>query len=492
MSDNIPLLIRFLSEALKFRIRKRDKAFDYEFYLLDLSEWKLRLSDRSPFIRVEARHLELFDADTIVSSIEAVILNQHFQNRVPILIVEGRSSKLRDLVKLRLPFSVILDEDDVQQITTGTITAKQMLDLISQQLPISILSPYRINSPVTGNCFFGRQSEIRTILNHPEISYVIIGVRRIGKTSLLLETRRQMKDMGDQEVFFFDCSDFNSATDYICAVTADIDIRERERMNLQQFPFFLRRRSARGNKPLTFFLDEIDHLIEFDRRENWTLLRVLRSSAMQGYCRYVVSGFREVIEECLQVKTPLFNFVTELRLGKLSCDETRRLVVVPMQNMGISIAREKEVVKQIFGETAGHPNFVQYWCYYLVQLMDREGRRYVSPDDLGLLYEDQGFERYVFRTFSANTTELEKALVYSFVDREQFTIRDIDAALKEQKIEGVTGQQLERACDSLRIAGIFDKQGQFFSFAMPLLPRLLRAHYDVDYLLTEAKEDGNL
>lgn len=492
MSDNIPQLICFLSEDLKFRIRKRDKAFDCEFYLLDLSEWKLRLSDRSPFIRVEARHLERFDADTIVSGIEAVILNQRFQDRVPILIVEGRSAELRDLVRLRLPFSVILDEKDVRQITTGTITAKRMLDLICQQLPVSALSPYEISSPVIGNRFFGREYEIRTILNHPETNYVIVGTRRIGKTSLLLEVRRRMSDMGDQQVFFFDCSDFNSPHDYIRAVTTEIAIKERERMNLQQFPHFLRRRSVRGRKPLTFFLDEIDHLIEFDRRQNWTLLRVLRSSAIQGYCRYILSGFREVIEECLRVETPLFNFVTALSLGNMSRDETRRLITVPMQNMGVSIDREGDVVNQIFGETAGHPNFVQYYCYSLVQLMDREGRRQIRPNDLALLYGDQDFERYVFRTFSSNTTELEKAIVYSLVDREQFTIRDIDVALKKRKVRRVTGQQLEQACDSLRMAGILDKQRQLLSFATPILPRMLREHYDVDYLFTRAKEDGNL
>jgi hypothetical protein len=491
MSDNMPELIRFLSEDLRFRIRKRDKAFDYEFYLLDLSEWKLRLSDRSPFIRVEARHLEQMDADTIVSGIETVILNQRFQDRVPIVIVEGPSWELSGLVRLRLPFSVVLDEDDVRQITTGTITAKRMLDLISEQLPISALSPYEISSPVIGSRFFGREYEIRTILNHPETNYVIVGVRRIGKTSLLLETRRRMSDTGDQRVFF-DCSDFNSTNDYIRAVTTEVAIKERERMNLQKFPDFLRRRSVRGRKPLTFFLDEIDHLIEFDRRQNWALMRVLRSSAIQGYCRYILSGFREVIEECLRVETPLFNFVTALSLSNMSRDETRRLITVPMQNMGVSIDREGDVINQIFEETAGHPNFVQYYCYSLVQLMDREERRQIRPNDLALLYEDQDFERYVFRTFSSNTTELEKAIVYSLVDREQFTNRDVDVALKKRKVRRVTGQQLEQACDSLRIAGILDKQGQFFSFATPILPRMLCEHYDVDYLFTRAKEDGNL
>lgn len=492
MSDELPRLIRFLADDLKFRLRRRGRAINYKFYRLDLSEWKLRLSDLTPFIHVEAQHLTTVDTKKLVDSIQADIRNQYFQRHVSFLMVDGCSPELRDAVRLHIPNCVVLDEEDIQQITTGTITDKRMLDLICAQLPIASLSPYEISSPVTGSRFFGREYEIRTMRNHPDTDYALVGVRRIGKTSLLLELKRRLEDIGDQRIYFFDCSDFYSADDYIRAVVTEIDIRERERMNLAQFPHFLRYKSYRGKQPLVFLLDEIDHLISFDRLNNWALLRILRSSSNQGFCRYILTGYREVIEEQLKDQSPLFNMVTPLPLGNLSRDETRRLITVPMRNLGVSFTREGDLINQVFQETAGHPNYVQFYCYTLVQLMDRDGRRQISPNDLALIHGTPEFEHYVFRTFAANTTNLEKAVVYSLVeDHEQFTRKDVDIALKKRKVFA-TANQIEQACGNLRLAGVLDKQGQNFAFAIPILIQLLKDHYDVGDLFAKAREDGKL
>jgi hypothetical protein len=491
MSSELPKLIRFLTEELKFRLRRRDKAADYEFYLIDLSAWKLRLSDWTPFVRVEARHLEQATPD-LVSSLRTLVRSQHFERRVPILFVEGRSPELREALRLQLPYCAFLDQGDIDQVS-GVASDRRLLELICAQLPLASLSPYEISSPVTGSRFFGREYEIRTILNHPDTDYVIVGVRRIGKSSLLLELKRRLEEMGDEAVFFFDCSDFHTADDYIRAVVTEVDIRERERMSFQKFPNFLRVKSYRGKRPLTFLLDEVDHLIQFDRRENWALLQTLRASANLGFCRYILTGYREAIEESLNERAPLYNFVTRLPLGNLSREETERLVLVPLGNLGVSFERRAELIGQVFQQTAGHPNFVQFYCSTLIQLMDREGRRRIGPNDLAMVHGDQEFERYVFRTFTANTTDLEKALVYGMVleQVDPFTVREVDIALKKRKVF-VTARQIEQACDNLRTAGILDKRGQTLAFSIPILNRLLKDHYDVEHLFAKAREDGKL
>ncbi len=501
MTHELPTLIRYLSENLKFRIRQRSKASAgaaaFDFYLIDLSAFKLRLSDRNPFIAIDAQQIEPVggsapDIAALVASLKTMILNQYFQRQIPILMLDGISPGLRDAVRLNLPYCVFLDTKDCEAIVTGTVSDKRLLDLISQQLPISSLAPYEISSPVTGSRFFGRDYEIRTILNHPATNYAIIGVRRIGKTSLMLEIKRRMEESDEQGIYFFDCSDFGSADDYIQAVVTEIDIRRRERMTLEQFPHFLRLKSLKGKRPLIFLLDEVDHLIAFDRSSNYQLLQVLRSSSNQGYCRYIMTGYREVIEESIREQSHLFNFVTRFELGNLDREDTRRLVMVPMGNLGVSFDREGDLVSQIFQETAGHPNYVQFYCTILVQIMDRENRRRIGPNDLGRVHTDPEFERYVFRTFVANTDDLEKAIVYSLVkDHEQFTARDIDVALKKRKVY-CPQVKLDQACDHLCVAGVLVKNGQSFNFTTPILVRLLNDHYDIDYLFSKAREDGKL
>jgi hypothetical protein len=492
MSPDFPQLIRFLTLDLKFRLRRRENVSGYDCYVIDLSGWKLRLSDRTPFIHVEKQHLESLSTADLVAAIRLVIRNQHFDRRVPILMVDGRSPELRDAVNLHLPYCALLDASDMESIT-GTASDRRMLDLLATRLLLGTLSPYEISSPVTGSRFFGREYEMRTILGHPDTDYSIVGVRRIGKSSLLLELKKRLEEMGDDNIFFFDCTDFHSAGDYIRAVVTEVDIKERSRMTYQKFPTFLRYKSYRGRRTLTFLLDEVDHLIQFDRRENWALMNTLRSSSNQGFCRYIMTGYREVVEESLKLQSPLYNFATRLPLGNLSREETRRLVTVPMENLGVSLDHGSNLVAQIFQQTAGHPNFVQFYCYSLVQLMDRQARRRIGPDDLALVRGDQEFERYVFRTFTANTTDLEKAIVYGMVleNSDQFNARDIDIALKKRKVF-LSARQIEEACDNLRMSGVLDGHGPALAFAIPILNRLLKDNYDVDHLFAKAREDGRL
>jgi hypothetical protein len=493
MQGELPKVVHFLTKELELPLRQRDSDLGYEFYLVDLADWKLRLSDRTPFIRIEAHHLESVSQPELLASLRTLMRRHHFERRVPVLLLEGLAPGLSDALRSNFPYSVVIDQADAERVAAQTNSDRPILDFICTQLPLISLAPYEISSPVTGSRFFGREYEIRTVLNHPDTDYVIVGVRRIGKSSLLLELKRRMIEMGDDDVYFFDCSDFHNTDDYIRAVATVVDIRQRRRMTFAKFPNFLRVKSYQGKRPMTFLLDEVDHLIQFDRQQSWALLNVLRSSANQGFCRYIFTGYREAVRESLNDRAPLYNFVTSLRLGNLSRQETRRLVTVPLENLGVSFERHGELIGQIFQQTAGHPNFVQFYCYSLVQLMDQKGRRQVGPDDLALIHGDQDFERYVFRTFTANTTDLEKAVVYGLVleGGKSFAARDVDVALKKRKVFA-RADEIDDACDNLRMAGILDKQGQRFSFAIPILSRLLRDHYDVEHLFIKAKEDGRL
>src|SRR5574337_1123832 len=43
-----------------------------------------------------------------------------------------------------------------------------LLAFVRSQVPLMILSPYEVTAPVTGSQFFGRETEIRRMINHPE------------------------------------------------------------------------------------------------------------------------------------------------------------------------------------------------------------------------------------------------------------------------------------------------------------------------------------
>jgi len=205
-----------------------------------------------------------------------------------------------------------------------------------------------------------------------------------------------------------------------------------------------------------------------------------------------MTGYREVIEESVHEQSYLFNFITKIQLGNLDRNDSRRLIVVPMTNLGVTIEREHDLVNQIFQETAGNPNLIQFYCNILLKIMDQEDRRKIGLNDLACVQSDPEFERYLFRTFTSNTDNLEKTIVYSLVrERDRFTDRDIDVALKKRRIFKPQNE-IEQACDRLAVSGMFNKQGRTYTFAIPVLVRLLKEHYDVDYLVSKAIEDGRL
>ena len=503
VSAELPTLIRFMQDSLKYKLRLHGKINDFEFFLIDLSSWKLRLSDRTPFFSIEARRLASLDPETLASTIKTAIEKQYYTERICILMIDGVSPFLQEQIKLLLPFCVILDSQEMQKVVCGPAAEKPLMDLIVQKIPLSSLSPYEITSAVSGSLFFGREYEIRTIRNHPTTDYVILGTRRIGKTSLLKEIKRHLEGIEDSEesnkdkgrIIYCDCSKYNSANDYMLDVVDKLEPRRLERETMEHFPRFLRWKSFRGKRPLLFLLDEFDQVIEFDQLDNWALLKLLRASAQEGYCHYILAGYRSTMESCLEEKSPLFNLVTPITLGNLSLKETRQLITVPLGNMGVSVKRPDDFIAQIFHETAGHPNIIQLYCYTLIQIIDRQERRTISSEDLALVECDPEFERFIFRSFYANTTHLEKAIVFALVRGcERFTLEDIQKAMTQHSVRA-TGEQILRACDHLRVAGIFERshdQSRTYMFAIPVLTRLLKEYYDIDALLEDARKEGHL
>ena len=147
----------------------------------------------------------------------------------------------------------------------------ELLDLISAQVPISTLAPYETRAPVTGSRFFGREYEISRIIGNPDTNHAILGIRRIGKTSLLREVERILKeDQDPAHVVYLECSDLLSTDDYIREVVRKLNPRELPRLHLQKyvffFPDFLERMSRAHKSKIIFLLDEVDNLVHHAAR----------------------------------------------------------------------------------------------------------------------------------------------------------------------------------------------------------------------------------
>lgn len=501
---NQPLLRR-LRDELHYNVRPAPPALGYEQFYLDLSSWKLRLSERTPVVWVKGEDVARHSPQHVADSLRDVIRAQNFRRDPLIALVDADGPPIRAYTatlhdRARI---VVVGEEEQTRLLQSRRPTGDLRDIIASQLSISLLAPFETAAPVTGSRFFGREFEISRILSNPDTNFVILGIRRIGKTSLLKEIERQLREREDDHdashIVYMDCSDLFSSEDFIREVVRKLNPQELPRLHLQYaffFPDFLERMARRHRRKLVFLLDEIDNLILL-QRGSWELFRMLRSSSNKGFCQYIMAGFREAMDEKNLIDSPLFNMAQEVRLNEFKRKQAHDLIVVPLENLGVHFCDRDQVVERIYAETAGHPNLIQYYCTILLRSLDLEqsGRREISLNSLVDVYRDEGFKDHLLTSFIQNTQNREKVLIYALLLQQNgnglvpFSQERMDAAVRAYAIRLSQGE-IDAACAVLKLAGILDQRGRDFYFTSPVFTRMLQESYDLAYLLRKAKEEG--
>jgi Cdc6-like AAA superfamily ATPase len=498
-SKDWPKLLRFFNEELGYRVRVGKRTLGYDLFTIDLSQWKLRLSNRTPVIWVQAKDLEDSSPHHINQSLNDVLRERGMSRQIALALIDGESQPLYKHRSKVISNPVLINAEEQNVILKSRRPSGELLDLISARIPISNLSPYETRAPVTGSRFFGREHETSRIISNPDTNYAILGIRRIGKTSLLREIERILKEGDDPaHVVYLECSDLLSMDDYVREVVRKLNPRELSRLHLQKyvffFPNFLERMSRAHKTKLIFLLDEVDNLVIM-QRGNWELFRMLRASANKGACQYIIAGFREAMQEQYLLDSPFYNFAQEVRLSEFTRQQAHDLIVTPMENLRVRFRKKETIVQRIYEETSGQPNLIQYYCLILLRHLDETGERELSPDSLINVYEDEGFQSHLLTSFMQNTENREKALVYAVLstldkaEKEGFSQATIDDSLRDRGII-LTQDAIDEACNVLTLAGVIKREGRDFFFTSPIFTRMLQQTYDLDYLLRKVEEEG--
>ncbi len=494
-----PKLLQLFSDELGYSVQAGKSALGYDLFTIDLSSWKLRLSNRTPVIWVKTCDLDESSPQHIIQSLSDVMRERGMSRKIALALVDGDSTQLykyRSGVTYNLIF---IGTEDQERIMNSRRPSGQLLDFISAKIPISNLSPYETRAPVTGSRFFGREQEIARIISNPDTNHAILGIRRIGKTSLLRELERLLReDEESTHVIYLECSDLLDTDDYVREVVRKLNPRELTRLHMQKyvffFPDFLERMSRLNKTKIIFLLDEVDNLVIM-QRGNWDLFRMLRASANKGACQYIIAGFREAMREQYSLDSPFYNFAQEIRLSEFSRQQAHDLIVTPMENLRVRFKNKEQVVSRIFEETSGQPNLIQYYCLILLRNLDETGQREISPESLINVYDDKGFQSHLLTSFMQNTENREKALIYAILKfledagQQGFTQATIDEALRDRGII-LMQDDIDNACNVLTLAGVINRKGREYYFASPIFTRVLQQTYDLDYLLRKVEEEG--
>lgn len=351
-------------------------------------------------------------------------------------------------------------------------------------------SPFVIVGPVPDAMFFGRERELREIIKcaGAERSVMIIGGRRIGKTSILARLYRvRLPETGFRAVYL-DCSTIQSYQQLLAT-----RIREWRPDNPENAPmtFGDLLHAPPVDKPLILLLDEADKLVPFDRTSGWQLFNRLRDLTNSGQLRIVLSGERVLREASHDDSSPLFNLFNELLLGRLEFDDVAELVSRPFQQLEINLVDKNAIVRSIYNLTLGHPNVVQRLCRRLIEHLNTKGVSQITPDDVDKIIADPAFQRDDFLdTYFATATPIEKIIALLMANNLQVcTLATVEDALGDQNLI-VTATEIDNALQRLvDLRSILRRVPGGYQFAVEAFPQVVTGRMTSKDMLRILKEE---
>jgi hypothetical protein len=235
---------------------------------------------------------------------------------------------------------------------------------LNDQESARILSPYVPNQPAYDWRFFGRQKEIRRIVYSTE-NLIVVGARRIGKTSLLKYLERTFVRQ-KLSAYYLNVQDCMNENDIVQRIMSVLDPRDRESLERQRtllpdrmLYMILKRLSGKENAII--IIDELGNIIG-KSKDDWKVIGVLRTFAQSGKLRIIASGFQEfLLIQQSNFEGPWVNFFSTVRLAGISRDELREFVVAPLSNW-INIQNPDALLDLVVRAVGLHPLTLQYFC----------------------------------------------------------------------------------------------------------------------------------
>ncbi len=515
MSAQLPLVLRTLAERLHYQCRGPRRVVRLDVFSVDLSEWKLAFTHRTPCFWIHAPEMLNLPALDLAEEIRDAVRQETWQNEPVLVVMDGAAEELktqlvRPYAQLAGAFTqfVVLGEEEQRQVADAPSPTRVLLDLILRQMARAQLAPYQTGRPVTDSRFFGRKRYLNKILHHPKINYLITGERRIGKTSLLHEILRLLDVQdppgeGETRRLYVDCSVIKSEDDFYREIVSRLRKSElkrllgsqEQRFKAKMFDYF----ADQNGGTITYLLDEIDGLLAQLGRDQ-KLFQVLRAVSMKdGVARFIIAGFRDVRRAMEDETTPFFHLGERVTLEALDRNEVAAMIETPLDHLRIKLQGREELVQRIFRETAGMPHLMQYYCQTLIEHLDHAAPPgdTLSVASLQAVYDNPNLHDVVVGHFMRNAPPLERAVVFALLIAQQtrpgapLSHKEIDQQLRVHGLN-IDFVALNEACQNLVYSSVLRKQGKLFGFSIPLFARMLQENYASEFILETTRAELTL
>lgn len=379
---------------------------------------------------------------------------------------------------------IVMDFDDLYRIFVAKNPEKRFSRILLAQVDLTVVSPYVISGPVPENMFFGRDYELKTITRMiKDNNFAIVGGRKIGKTSILNKLHRSFTTAPDIHSLYLDCQAVQDYQDLCNIVGTMWQVTLPDCSPEALMSTIVRTKREKKDQLIAILLDEVDALLQHDTLNQERLFKVFRALAQEHQCRFVLCGGKILHAHLHDPHSALFNFCNVLRLSYLSPRDTGRIVMEPMQEMGIGFEDASKLVHEVITLSACHPNLVQYICQELIVRINARGDRFITLADLEAIGNSRQFNEYLIEVMWGNTTALERLItLLIMVDAPHATFTEIETALHMRGVQ-VPPAAVEQALDTLVLYSILNREGQEYCFTTPAFPSIVAATQDMDSLV---------
>ncbi len=461
-------------------------------YVVKAPALRLKIPPRFPIIFLPHHEIAEEQVSILRDLMNVLSMTSYFALIVDLRDLPPRDKQsLKRLVRQTIHDFIVLDGIDIRRLLAARDHPRRLVEIILDQVDLTVVSPYVTSGPVPENMFFGRDNEIKTIIRTVrDTNFAIVGGRKIGKTSVLARVNRFLQDQPDTHPFYLDCQAVHTYEDFFQAVdtawTVHLPTRTMEGLRRMatdlgvQYP----------GKTIVMLFDEIDALLKHDVEHGEQLFRILRALSQENHIRYIFCGEKVLSGSLHDPNLVFFNFCNILNLSYLTDDEARRVVAEPMEEMGITLEDDGTLVEEIINQSARHPNIIQYLCQELIKRINVRRERLVRRSDLNTLAHSAQFAEYFIEVCWGRSNALERLITLLMLDQPEASLTEIGDALRARGVSLGTGA-MERALDGLCLYSILKKDGPKYAFATDAFPRILRRSQDVaglrDSLIAETQ-----
>ncbi|MBI5652215.1 MAG: AAA family ATPase [Chloroflexi bacterium] len=384
---------------------------------------------------------------------------------------------------------IVLDGADMRQLLIAREPARRLVEMILNQVDLTVVSPYVTSGPVPENMFFGRESELKTIVRTVrDTNFAIVGGRKIGKTSVLARVHQHLKDSPEYEPFYLDCQAVHTHADFFSAVDTmwrlALPTHTPEGFRAAGIDLCTRH----GSRIVVLLFDEIDDLLRYDIEHGERLFQILRALAQESRMRFVFCGEKVLNAALHDPRLVFFNFCNLIPLSYLSRAEAQRVVTDPMQEMGVALEGDTVLADRIVELAAGHPNIVQYVCQKLIERINARRERVITRTDVAAFSQSAQFAEYFAEVSWGAASPLERLVTLLMLEKPEVTLGEMAETLRTRELR-VRPAQLDNAFDDLCLYSILQREGPKYTFAAKAFPEVLRRSQDVYGLILSYSDE---